>query len=316
MAHHSTIAHPQTDITDLFIFQKPDNPTKSILILNVNPNAPTKASIFDPEASYEIKIDTNVDALADIAFHILFSPAVGGQQTATVYRATGETARNSGAVGSAIIKDAAVSFDSEVRLAMEDDYKFYAGLRSDPWFADVDGFFNNFQFTGHDTFANANIFGIVLELPNSTLGSNSAIGVWTRTIASIDGELGQMDQMGHPLVPAVFGIGDENMHTYLHTPPQQQRAIFLPMFVPFFQKAGYSEAEANRLAMQLLPDILPYHYARPAGYPNGRKLTDDNLDLMLALITNGKVTTDLAGPHTDLLDDFPYLGAPHPVALS
>ena len=31
----------------------------------------------------------------------------------------------------------------------------------------------------------------------------------------------------------------------------------------------------------------------------------------LAVLTNGKVTGDKAGPHNDLLDDFPYLGSPH-----
>jgi hypothetical protein len=315
MSHHSTIPHPQTDITDLYIFQKPDDAAKSILIVNVNPDAPVKASTFDPEASYEVKIDTNADALADIAFHILFSPPVDPRQTATVYRATGDAARNTGSVGSVIIRDAAVSFDSAVRITKEGEYRFYAGFRSDPWFADVDGALNNFQFTGHDTFADANIFGIVLEVPNSALGSNSQIGVWARTIASVDGEQGQMDQAGRPLIPAVFTPAAEDRHTFLHTLPAQQRAIFLPKFVTFLQNAGYSEIEATRLAMQLLPDVLPYDYAHAAGYPNGRKLTDDNLDMIVALITKGKVTSDLVGPHTDLLDDFPYLGSPHLVAM-
>jgi hypothetical protein len=73
---------------------------------------------------------------------------------------------------------------------------------------------------------------------------------------------------------------------------------------------GYPEAEASQLAMQLLPDILPYDYSQATKYPNGRTLTDDLLDATLALITNGKVTSDLVGPHSDLLEDFPYLGSP------
>ena len=32
----------------------------------------------------------------------------------------------------------------------------------------------------------------------------------------------------------------------------------------------------------------------------------------VALLTMGRITSDGAGPHTDLLDDFPYLGVPHP----
>jgi hypothetical protein len=29
------------------------------------------------------------------------------------------------------------------------------------------------------------------------------------------------------------------------------------------------------------------------------------------MMSNGAVTTDLVGPHDDLLPEFPYLGAPH-----
>ena len=313
MSHHSTVPDPQLDITDLYVFQKPGDPTKTILIVNVNPFAPTGASTFNAAASYELKIDTNGDAQADIGFHIVFSPPANAQQTATVYRASGEAAQSTGAVGDVILRDAPVAFDSQVPITAAGEYRLYAGLRSDPWFADVAGVFNDFQFTGQDTFASANVFGIVLEVPNQALGPHSPIGVWARTVAPVHDELAQVDQVGRPLVTAVFNPAAEDQHTFVHTPPTQQRALFLPRFVTTLQTAGYPEAEATRLALQLLPDILPYDYWRMAGYPNGRTLTDDLLDVTLALITNGKVTSDRVGPHTDLLDDFPYLGSPHPV---
>lgn len=52
----------------------------------------------------------------------------------------------------------------------------------------------------------------------------------------------------------------------------------------------------------------------PGGYPNGRRLTDDIVDLRIAMTTMGRVTMDGVGPPTDLLDEFPYLGAPHGAA--
>jgi hypothetical protein len=62
----------------------------------------------------------------------------------------------------------------------------------------------------------------------------------------------------------------------------------------------------------MLPDILRYDHTRPAVYPdNGRVPTDDVCDPFLAILTNGKVTEDKVGPHTDLLTEFPYLGPPH-----
>ena len=39
---------PRTDITDLFAFQKPGDPTRSIFIINVHPDASALAA-FDPD---------------------------------------------------------------------------------------------------------------------------------------------------------------------------------------------------------------------------------------------------------------------------
>ncbi len=54
------------------------------------------------------------------------------------------------------------------------------------------------------------------------------------------------------------------------------------------------------------PPVILLH-----GWPNGRKLTDDAIDVFLSILTNGKVTGDNVGPHEDLLASFPYVGAPH-----
>jgi hypothetical protein len=47
------------------------------------PLAPITAEAFAPEALYEIKIDVNGDAVADIAYRMRFSSSAGGVQTAT-----------------------------------------------------------------------------------------------------------------------------------------------------------------------------------------------------------------------------------------
>ncbi|MGH8656037.1 MAG: DUF4331 family protein, partial [Gammaproteobacteria bacterium] len=72
------------DFTDLYAFPKPGDAGKSILIMNVHPSAvvnppgPTTAEPFAPEALYELKIDTDGDAVADIAYRVRFSPSEGG----------------------------------------------------------------------------------------------------------------------------------------------------------------------------------------------------------------------------------------------
>jgi hypothetical protein len=54
-----------------------------------------------------------------------------------------------------------------------------------------------------------------------------------------------------------------------------------------------------------------FDYSSSAGFLNGRRLQDDVIDIELSRVTNGKITGDGVGPHTDYLSDFPYLGNPH-----
>jgi hypothetical protein len=74
---------------------------------------------------------------------------------------------------------------------------------------------------------------------------------------------------------------------------------------------GHPAGEAQQIAQMFLPDILSYDPTSTGGFFNGRRLTDDVVDSVLNLVTGGKVKTDMVGPHTDYLAQFPYLGQPH-----
>ncbi len=300
----------EIDITDHYAFQKAGDASKSILIFNVNPLAPTLADSFEHEAIYEIKVDTDADAVAEIAFRITFSPKVNGSQTATVRRATGANAAGNNNGGEVIIGHAPVNFDSSITITESGPYKFYAGFRSDPFFFDLLGFLAGFKFTGSDFFIDKNVFSMVLEVPNTALGSNPNIGIWVRTLLSQNDEWVQIDRMGRPAINTVFNHGDAK-NTFNHIPPTQDRALFEASFVATLESFGYTSGQATQIAEILLPDILTYDYSSSAGFLNGRKLTDDVIDIELNLVTNGQVTTDMVGPHTDFLSSFPYLGNPH-----
>ncbi len=300
------------DITDVYAFQKPGDPSKSILILNVNPLAPTLANEFDSAALYEINVDTNGDAVTDIAFRITFTPKVVGMQKGIVRVATGSDATRLSASGDDIIGGAPVSFGSTPAVTTVGDFKFFAGLRSDPFFFDLLGFLAGLKFTGKDFFVDKNVFGIVLEVPNSALGSNSKIGVWARTaIRQSTGMLVQIDRAGRPAINTVFNH-DGAKNTFNSITPNQDRALFEASFVTTLESlGGYSSTDATHIAEILLPDILTYDFSSSAGFLNGRQLADDVIDIELGLVTNGKLTTDMVGPHTDYLSVFPYLGTPH-----
>ena len=310
MSDHFDTDDSRTDITDLYLFPSPASGDRSVLILDINPDASAIEVSFDPSASYELKLDTDGDLEADVAFHVLFATTADGKATANVYRATDTAARATGSVGEPIFVGAGVSMDGTAEFAASDDYRFFAGLRSDPHFKDVKGFQNGFQFTGDDPVAKRNVFGIVLEVPNAALGPGP-IRLWARTMAPVHGKVTQVDQAGRPGINNTFNEPEADRLEFNETTPVDQRARFGDRFVAFLRSLGYPDSEANERALGFLPDVLEYDPTRPPGYPNGRRLTDDTADLLVALLTRGRITSDLAGPHTDLLDEFPYLGPPH-----
>jgi Domain of unknown function (DUF4331) len=306
------------DICDIYAFQKREDTNKSILVLNVNPVAPTYADSFASEAVYELKVDTNGDAVADIAYRFTFSPKEDDVQKATVRRVSGEHAKGNGNYGEVLFQDVPVSFGENAIMTTTADnvgeYRFFAGIRSDPFFFDLEGMKNGMQFTGADTFLDKNVFSLILEIPNGALGSNPKVGVWCRVLIPKDvNPFFQIDRMGRPFVNVAFTDG-EDKDTFNRIEPTRDQELFTKKFADILESFGYSPENAQQVALTLLPDILDYDYSSPEGYRNGRKLTDDIIDIQLALLTNGRVTTDKVGPHQDLLATFPYLGSPHPTS--
>jgi hypothetical protein len=303
------------DLTDLYAFPKPGDASKSILIMNVhpsvgfNPAGPTTDDPFATEAVYELKIDTNGDHVADIAYRVRFTSDKAGTLTATVRRVEGEQAAGIGDYGQTIIEGAPVSTGREALVTEAGDYRFFAGWRSDPFFFDTLGALNNLQFTGTDFFTDKDVCSIVLEVPNSALGSGK-LGLWHRTVDGAGGKWVQADR-GALASQSVFLPGDHQADYESGQPADDAR--FIPVFAHSLEHTGgYGPEEAKRAAAILLPDILPYVPGTPASYPsNGRALSDDAVDVFLSILTNGKITRDNVGPHTDLLTSFPYVGAPH-----
>lgn len=314
------LGDPKTDITDLYAFKSSDpGPCeKSVLVLNVNPL--TLARAFDENGEYLIKIDTNGDAIEDIVFRFTFTaPDHHAEQWATVERiCQGET--------QTILGGAPVSFGRHAKIIRAGDYKFFAGVRSDPFFFDLLGFINNLTFNQGDFFADKNVFGIVLEVPNRALGETpAATSMWGRTRVRKNGQMVMDDRVGRPFINAPFNAGtDQNVFNELE-PDQDATAVngegvtfrqsFASALLSLSAKFGhpYTAAQAADLAVFLLPDLLPYDFSQPVSFAgnNGRNLRDDVMSFSLGRLTNGGLTTDNVGPHTDYLDDFPYLGNPH-----
>jgi hypothetical protein len=300
---------PRLDLSDLFVFQAPADPGKTVLIMDVNPFM--TGSEFHPDAVYRINIDNDDDAHADAAFTFVFSQPVDATQTGTAYYATGSQARQPEPAGEVLIQDAPVGFDATAQPVLAGPVRLFFGVRSEPFFADVEGALHGFQWTGNDTFAGKNILSIALEVPSDMLGRRLQIGVWASVSLRRGGTLVQMDRGGHPTInPFINPDGAKN--AYNARQPADDVANYLEPWSTLLQGNGYPPEQARAAALIVLPDILRYDRAQSAAYPNGRTLTDDVFSARFAWLTNGKVGPDGLNPHDDLLAEFPYLGPPNP----
>jgi hypothetical protein len=306
------------DLTDVFVFKSSGNPDKTVLIIDSNPTsapppipAPTTGPEFHPDAVYRINVDNNGDTQADVAFTFTFSGFEKGMQTGIAWYATGSQARQPEPAGEQLTASLPVSFDGMAQPVQAGPIRLFAGLRSDPFFADVEGALHGFQWTGHDDFADNNVDSIALEIPSDMLGAGPVIGVWATISLRRDGMLVPMDRGGHPTInPFINPDGEKNL--YNTRQPADDVANYLGPWSKILENSGYSPDEARTAALQVLPDILRYDRTKPATYPNGRVLTDDVYSMRFAWLTHGKVPPTGLKPHDDLQAQFPYLGPPNP----
>ena len=225
------------DLTDVFVFKASDNPehhhalfhrhppAMTVLIIDSNPTsapppilAPTTGPEFHPDAVYRINIDTDGDLQADVAFTFTFSAYQNGTQTGTAWYATGPQARQPEPAGGQLTDSLPVSFDGTARPVQAGTIRLSAALRSDPFFADVEGALHGFAWTGHDDFADNNVDSIALEVPSDMLG-DGPIGVWATISLRRDGTLVQMDRGGHPTINPFINPDGEKTSTTPGSPP-------------------------------------------------------------------------------------------------
>jgi hypothetical protein len=307
------------DLTDLYAFRSADNPGKTVLIIDVNstvrivdvpPNVITRRE-FHPSAVYRINVDNDGDVQPDVALTFTFSDLVDGEQTGTAYHATGIQAREPGPVGEVLTSSIPVSFGAQARPVDAGGIRMFAGARSEPFFADAEGAFHGFNWTGHDDFDGNNVLSIALEVPDDMLGDDPGIGVWATVSVPEGGTFTQVDRGGNPTINP-FVNPEEEKERYNTRQPADDVANYLELWSGILEKGGYAPDKAREAALTMLPDVLRYDRGKPAVYPNGRSLTDDVYSFRFAWLSNGKIPPTGLKPHDDMRSEFPYLGLPHP----
>jgi hypothetical protein len=316
------------DLCDLYAFGVPGDPSRTVLILNANPNA----DALHPDAIYRLNIDSDGDYLTDIAFTWVYGPpGADGSQTFSVFLATGAQSREVEAAGTKIVCDAEVSFGPRASVVTSGEHKIFAGSRSDAFFFDLDGIKNLFDtsgdrnftaphlggkspWTGIDSNTEGNVFSMAVEVPTADLAPRPELGIWGRCSVRRDGELVHADRAGHPSVSSFFNT-DETKEEYNASEPVNDRARWTDQFVHLLgHTGGYTPEEAVAALDQhgILPDVLHFDPAKPAAYPNGRMFAEDVINVRVAFLTKNDAPPTGLTPHTDTLGTFPYLGNPHP----
>lgn len=201
------VQRPGADISDVFIFPKPDDASRVVLVMCVRPLIPAgqaNAVSFDPDVLYQFKIDNSatLDGVEDVVIQARFG-APGPNQTVSI---SGPAAPGRTGLGSNI--QLTVNATRGVKGTPFNpvaNMRVFAGPRKDPFFIDLDRFLiegnksnsndpqailpdrgvpaglaqppadpnraqtTTFRNPGVDFLANMNVLSIVVELPKNQI---------------------------------------------------------------------------------------------------------------------------------------------------
>jgi len=299
------------DLNDVYVFRSPANVDRTVLIMTVNPFAGVLSpTTFEPGILYDFCIDKNGDAVEDIVYRYRFYDLpISDTQFFIVQRLNMNSLLGQLGIGQEVsvgVTGLAQTLAGGGRT-LQDNF-------DDPFFFDLNGFQNGFQFTGDDFFEGANVSCIVLELPTARLvGTGPRIGVWCRTLSpGIFGfDTTQIDRNGRPAINTVL-IPANRKTLFNRSEPIDDQRRFRTNVIDSLLALGRTRADAEALADVLLPDILTVNTNSGAGFLNGRRLADDVIDIELDLLTGGEVTTDGVDRNDRAFRrTFPYLAPPH-----
>jgi alkylation response protein AidB-like acyl-CoA dehydrogenase len=339
MSHHldspEARQDPRLNISDCYVFP---GTRGVVMILDSNPLSSPGG--FHPEGRYEFKIDTNGDAVEDLAFRLTFGPQEpDGRQSLELSRLDGVMARDRDAEGEVLVRG-----HTEEVLDARGSVRVWAGAAGEPFYVDLrlatavaqalaDGSVLKLgdwePAKAANSFAGTNVRAIVLEVPNSAFGSRN-IGVFTTTSLPTDaGVWRQVNRCATPMITMFFEPLAESQlaNDYNHCEPSQTPALFgdrvAKMTAGVVRAMGSSsdpEAYGRWVAEQLLPDILWYEIGTAATFGfarrNGRGLTECAVDVMFSMVFNRALPLGLDHRSVTgkLRPSFPYLPLPEPIS--
>jgi hypothetical protein len=382
-------ALPRLDNTDVYAFRSPDKPNTLTFIANWIPfEEPAGGPNFYPfqdRAAYDINVDNNGDAKADLTYRWTFRSSYQNRNTFLYntgpvtslddpdlnYRQSytlqvlkdgkWSTLVSNGKVAPSNVGKASMPNYATLRSQAITDVpgggKTLSGQADDPFFLDLRVFDllygGDLSEVGNDTLKGYNVNTIALQVPISqVVKKDPVVGIWSTTSAkNAKGEWVQVSRLGMPLVnEVVIPVKDKDRFNaskpkddaqflkYVTSPevpkliqkiygikaPAEPRndlvQVFLTGVPGLNMPKNVKPSEMLRLNTSIMPSANPNRLGviggDTAGYPNGRRLADDTIDITLQVAEG-----ELVGSPNDLGDavnandkafgtTFPYVALP------
>ncbi len=320
------------DLTDLFVFESPSDPSKVVLAMDFDPLI-THGEVrpFDPAVLYQFKIDKTGDNVEDLVLQFRVNGR-GRKQSVSVF---GPGRPHKVGTVSQLIRETC-------RGALNQTFKpsrgvnVFVGERKDPFFFDLEQFFKilpdrNYQAQPNpgppltvtafrppgqakDTLAPFNVHSIVVELPRSLLGTGK-IGAWITTSVQSPrfrgGNYVQIERLAVPALNELFMDFKAHNKSNLQTPtvdaPNQSN--FIQSFV---KTIGRPKGIADAVISVAIPDVIKADLSKPTGSYfgtqlgqnfGGRRPKDDVIDVTASVVFGSAVTGITAGAIPALTSD-------------
>jgi hypothetical protein len=163
----------------------------------------------------------------------------------------------------------------------------------------------------------------VIEVPTQSIGDPAAtVRAWVTVSLCGHAPEVQVSRWGLPLMTHMFITDPAVQDDYNRSLPSADVPRFsqivadpLPRVIELAGSTDDPAAYAQRVVERLFPTTLPYVLDSAASFGfagfNGRALTDNVENVMLSLQTNTPIDQGATVARTNLLDEFPYFGAPH-----